>query len=299
MNATQDDASGSCQACGRPVSSTARFCSGCGSAIPPVLPRRCAAPRELVAYRKHPQVIAAVVTFCMGLLLVRFLTLFWLPEGMNLGASGHESLRALQGVAIGFSLIYIILRQAEGDFRALFLIALALFIAEELFVFYADALWIQDFYALGIFMTFAASIFSALALIAAVYDPPNSDPLRKPLLVASSAILVTTVVRALGTIPVPNLDHLQNTLAIAVILGTMVYLVIFLFKPEPPQQTASYPCAAENSERAAMEDDPRMTPTPQAQPEPSTQTAQIPAQEPPTRSLSAETDETPPSPRTR
>ena len=213
-----------CFVCGQPVPHDANGCPSCGSALP-------SAPAAGVSTnRKHPQVVAAVITFCVGLLFVRFLVGYWGPGRLSLGSGGFESLRMLEFIAIIFSICYIILRESEGDFRALFLVALALYAGEETLVFCANTFWIGSFHSLGILTTFAACIYSALALIAAVYDPPGTDPYRPPLLVACLAILLVSAIRALGTLPLPPFDRYQHALGIAVIIGAGIYFAAVLLK---------------------------------------------------------------------
>jgi hypothetical protein len=151
---------------------------------------------------------------------------------MSLGGAGFEYLRWLETIAIVFSVIYIILRESEGDFRALFLIALALYVGQEALVYSANTFWIGSFNSLGILITFATSNYTALALIAAVYDPPSSDPYRTPMLVSCLVILLVSAVRALGTLPLPPFDRYHHLLGIVVLVAAMVYLAAGLFKTE-------------------------------------------------------------------
>jgi hypothetical protein len=229
-----------------------RHCSICGQVSPVGLPAcpRCGARNDLghprmerSSIQKHPQVVAAVITFCVGLLLLRLALGLWNP-GVSLGSMAAATLRRLEFIAIVSSVIYIILRESEGDFRSLFLIALSLFVGQEALVYGANTFWIGDFRALGILLTFSSCIYSALALIAAVYDPPAADTYRTPMLVACLVILLVSVFRALGTLPLPPFDRYHHLFGIVVLVGAMVYLAACLFRTEAGQhvqQAAALP----------------------------------------------------------
>lgn len=244
-----------------------QHCSACGQVSPagtPICPHcgarnlRGLSDQESCSVQKHPQVVAAVITFCVGLLLLRLTLGFWNPGGINLGSMASETLRRLESIAIVSSVIYIILRESEGDFRSLFLIALSLFVAQEALVYSANTFWIGDFHSLGILLTFASCIYSALALIAAVYDPPAIDTYRTPMLVACLVILLVSALRALGTLPLPPFDRYHHLLGIVALVAAMVYLAACLFKTEPSRQIEE---ASPLPPRLPSED-PRLTPEP-------------------------------------
>lgn len=152
--------------------------------------------------RQHTQVLAAALTFCFGLLAVR-LALAWLGSGRSWGLSfsWQDPLVMLGLLALCATLVYLCIRGDEGDFRALFFIALVFFAGEEGLTYLTRAYGALTFKVLAMMMGFASAIYASLAMTAAAYDGPAASraPNQKLAVAACGALLVLGLLKALGT----------------------------------------------------------------------------------------------------
>jgi len=167
-----------CGVCGQPLTAA-------GSACP-----RCAARRRPA---RHPQTLASVLTFCFGLLLVPLILSWW-------GIGPLTQLNSLRAVTVAATLLYLLLRVDEGDFRALFCVSLVIFVGQEVLVYASRAYGTLSFQGLAVFLAFASAIYSSLALTAAAYDAQHAPQDRYHWLtfLACLSVLVLSLLRALG-----------------------------------------------------------------------------------------------------
>lgn len=128
----------------------------------------------------HPSVLTLAVTFCGGLVALHLAVTLFAPQWLPL-VPGYKSLVwRLQLVTTVATLLYLILRRGEGDFRALFIVALGLFAGAESLG--ALARW-YGFIALNDLakpFNVALFIFSSLALSAAIADWAWRAPRQPP-----------------------------------------------------------------------------------------------------------------------
>ncbi|MCK6472177.1 MAG: hypothetical protein L6R28_10565 [Planctomycetes bacterium] len=152
-------------------------------------------PRSL----KHPQVATAAVVFCLGLLVVRMAFGFLQPQQLqSLRGLWHDPLLSLVVVASAGTLFFLMLRNEEGDFNALFLVATGLFAVQEALSYLWAAYGLGEFQTLGIPVLFSSCVYAMLALVAHMYDPLvlRTSRNRRLLAVAAFAMLGAGVLRA-------------------------------------------------------------------------------------------------------
>ena len=157
----------------------------------------------LVKPHTHPQVAIASLTFCCGLFLVRAVLSLGLFKGFKVPPfSIHDPLVQLQGIAFGITLLYFALRKDEGDFRALYIGTLVLFMGSEALNYIYSGLGVVSLNQLSILVSFAVAIYSSLTLSAAAYDyaESRSGPDRRSYVLVCCAILALSLFRALGTV---------------------------------------------------------------------------------------------------
>jgi hypothetical protein len=205
---------------------------------------------------RHPQTLASVLTFCFGLLLVPLILSWW-------GIGPLTQLNSLRVVTAGATVLYLLLRVDEGDFRALFCVSLIIFVGQEVLVYASRAYGTLSFQGLAVFLAFASAIYSSLALTAAAYDAQHARQDRYHWLafLACLTVLLLSLLRALG----PTLAHAtrawvkQSGLLLDpagdVILGVAVLgLAYGLLKTYPPRGisgTDRTSCLSPNSRAAA------------------------------------------------
>ncbi len=226
-----------CSGCRQSIAATLDCCPHCGvaSTLAPVPDSKYLVGQGQAldlpdAKYKHPQVVAAALTFCIGLLLFRVVLTLMGQIRFRVSTGSVDPLLALEILTIACTVVYLVLRQNEGDFRSLFLISMALFMGEECIAYCSSAFWVSAFQELGVLFTFASCIFGSLSLIAAVYDPPSQDPYRAPLVAACVAVLMVCSIRALGTLPIPPFDRYQHLMSIMVLVAVAVFLGAKLLK---------------------------------------------------------------------
>ncbi|MCZ7646545.1 MAG: hypothetical protein M5U26_14875 [Planctomycetota bacterium] len=244
-----------CRDCGRAGGPAGNACAFCGG---PLVEAAAPAPR------RHPQILAAVITFCLGLLLIRLALGIWSPARLRpVSTAWGDPLIWLEVICIGMTVLFVALRGEEGDFRALFLIALALFIGTEALAFLAQHFALESCADLATLMSFAVAIYASLALTAASYDPEGDPrpPHRAPLLAAAGTMLALTFLRAFS----PFLDRqggaavgrIRDFLGIAVLCAAIVYLATSLLRraaSRPAPADAEAPAAAKPANPPAPEE---------------------------------------------
>ncbi|MBE7462861.1 MAG: hypothetical protein HS116_05120 [Planctomycetes bacterium] len=214
-----------CRECGRVNTGVGDACAWCGGALVSVT-------AALSSHRKHPQVLAAAVTFCVGLLLIRVILVLMNPGALPpLGSTWGDPLLWLEALCLGMTALYLVLRQEEGDFRALFLLTVALFAVAEVLAWVAQRFALAPVRDFSTLMAFAVAIYSSLALTAVAYDP-STEALRaqrRPLVAAVIAVLVLAVLRAFGPY-LGGTDHapsrtLREMAGLGVLIVTAGYLI--------------------------------------------------------------------------
>ncbi|MGD0092450.1 MAG: hypothetical protein ABSE73_21250 [Planctomycetota bacterium] len=178
----------------------------------------------------HSSVLTLALTFCGGLIAVHLAVGILAPHWLALTPGYKALVWRLQLVIAAATVLYLILRRGEGDFRALFIVVLGLFaIVEGLCVL---ARW-HGFLALNELarpFNVALFIFSSLALSAAIADrtrqsqpPPAAapcarhDPHHFALLLASIAFLFLSCLRGAIEMHQQELSERANVYTCAVL----------------------------------------------------------------------------------
>ncbi|MBI3831394.1 MAG: hypothetical protein HY291_17885 [Planctomycetes bacterium] len=220
-----------CRDCGRVASHAGNACAFCGG---PLLATPVKADRPVV--RKHSQILAASVTFCLGLLLVRVLLGVLRPGRFPPLTSGDDPLVLLEMVAAGGTVLYMVLRGEEGDFRALFLVSLMLFMGQEAMSFVAGAYGLMQFTVFALVAAFATTVFSSLGLITYFYENVQApkEAHRGPMLAGSGAICALSFVRSLTPMIKSSVEKYVEIGGIVVLIAMLAYLANWLFRPRTP-----------------------------------------------------------------
>lgn len=233
-------------------------------------------PRSL----KHPQVATAAVVFCMGLLVVRMAFGFLQAQQLQSLREGYDPLLSLVFVAGAGTLFFLMLRTEEGDFNALFLVALGLFAVQEALTYLWTAYGLGEFQTLGIPVLFSSCVYAMLALVAHMYDPLvlRTSRNRRLLAVAAFAMLGAGVLRA-GEV-LRSKEMLQNENArlyfayggIAVLAAALVFLSYGMtqsLREDRRRTSAAYQAARDSAPAAktAAPTAPAVPPLPPSTPE--------------------------------
>jgi len=118
----------------------------------------------------HPSVLTLAVTFCGGLIALHLAVTLFAPQWLPLVPGYRSLVWRLQLVIAVATLLYLVLRRGEGDFRALFIVALALFAAAEGLGVLARWYGFLALNELAKPFNVALFIFSSLGLSAAIAD---------------------------------------------------------------------------------------------------------------------------------
>lgn len=208
-----------CKDCGRHASHAGNACAYCGG---PLLKVPQPAPPPPAGTFKHPQLLAAAVTFCLGLFVVQMVMNRWLRAQFAPRGNGSDALLLLQIVAAIGTVVYAALRSEEGDFRALCLVMLGFFVGQEAMSFIHAGYGLVQFDQYAMVTAFATTVYGSLALIAAAYDSADGPPLpgRKLMVCNCCLILVLSGLRSLA----PTLNFLFGP-AVGPVVARMTEIV--------------------------------------------------------------------------
>lgn len=218
-----------CKDCGRPASHAGNACAYCGG---PLLKVPQPAPPPPAGTRKHAQLLAAAVTFCLGLLLVRVVLGFWRPVRIAPRGLGGDPLLLLEMVAAGGAIVYVALRSEEGDFRALCVVTLSFFLGQEVMSYIHASYGLVQFDQYALVTAFATTVYGSLALIAAAYDSADEPPLpgRKPMVACCCMILALSTLRSLRPILSSELGRAIEIAGIVLLIAMLAYLSAWIFR---------------------------------------------------------------------
>jgi hypothetical protein len=136
----------------------------------------------------HPSVLTAALTFFLGLVLVPLLLFPFLPHAAAL--SGYsDSLRNLQILTGIMTIIYVVLRRTEGDFRALFIISTGLFALTEGLDAVSRRLATHSLVPLEMQFATAMLVYSSLALTAAIAEGDRRNWYQRALVAAVTGFI--------------------------------------------------------------------------------------------------------------
>src|SRR4051812_24727398 len=175
-----------CEDCRRIVRGTAGdACPYCGSGR--LIQTQAAGPHSF----RHASVLTLVLTLSIGLVLFRIVLI-------ATGSPAYgELLFPLQFTAGIAAIFYLILRRSEGDFRALLMVSLGLFLATEVTGALAREYGMLALNKLGREFNLTLFIFSGIAITAAVADGRRTDRFQASLIAANMGLLFLAAIRTI------------------------------------------------------------------------------------------------------
>jgi hypothetical protein len=213
-----------CEDCRRIVPGTAGdACPFCGSG------RLLHVAAQGPATLKHPSVLTLVLTFSIGLVLIRILMIAFGTSLITLSPSYSELLWQLQFTSAVSAILYLILRRSEGDFRALLMVSLALFVATEVTGALAKEYGLLSLNRLCAQFNLTLFIFSGIALSAALSDGRRADRFQASLISADLGFLFLAAARTFLSVRSREMDERftgAGTMVLsAVIIGVAVLVI--------------------------------------------------------------------------
>jgi hypothetical protein len=262
------DSSRRCEDCRRVVPGHAGdACPYCGGAR---LVRTSAAATPRAAQR-HSSLLTAVITFCLGLSLLRLVFLYLGPRFTLASSAYNDLLWQLQIVVTVVTLIYVVLRRGEGDFKALFIISLGLFITTEAVSALLHSFGLLSMAGPCILFNMALLIYSSLTLTAAVADGPKKDLYDKCLMTANMGFMFTSALRTFLEMRGQDAGMRGNLSMTLVLSALIIYLGVMLirgelnFRPRPNASGSTpkidAPPALSSNSRLAAIDKPEAIPS--------------------------------------
>lgn len=178
--------------------------------------------------RHHASVLTAAITFCLGLTIIRVLLAF---AGQRLSISlamTGELVAQLHMLSTACTVLYLLLRHYEGDFRALFTVSLGLFILTEGVAAIAGRFGLVPLESLGSLFNITLFMYSSLAVTAAIADGPHTERYHRPLFVTCLGFVLLSCMRVFFTMRGGQEKQLNFAATVSLLLITIIvgYLVI-------------------------------------------------------------------------
>lgn len=181
--------------------------------------------------RQFASVLTLVLTFCVGLVGLRMvLAALGLRASISSGASG--ALWNLELIIVLSTVLYLLLRRGEGDFRALFVVAFGLFACSEGLSALARSYGLAALGGLSLLFSQAMMVYAALALSAAVTEGWLKDIYHRKLVGISVGFMALGICHILLEIFSRENEKAQNEILLAALLGIAAYAVILLLLAE-------------------------------------------------------------------
>jgi hypothetical protein len=173
---------------------------------------------------RHPSVITAVITFCVGLSALRIVILYFGQHfSVTSGAYG-DVLWDLQLLITISTAMYLVLRRAEGDFRALFIISFGLFIATECLASLVRSYGFISLHNLVVMFNMTLFIYSSLCLTASIADGPRREYFSRCLTRCSIGFMFYSALRTFFEMKGRDAEVRTNMIMSLALLGLIVYL---------------------------------------------------------------------------
>jgi hypothetical protein len=224
--------------------------------------------------KHHPSVVTAAVTFCLGLVLLRIVAAFIGPRLSVAYMMTGELLTNLQLLVAVCTVVYVILRRSEGDFRALFIVSLGLFAATEGLGALARGYGVLTLDGIATLFNLTLFMYASLALTASLADGPRKDFHQRALTFASLGFVLLASMRTIFEMrtgsTAPN-DR-QNFATTIVIFTVAAYIALLVIRgettgrreaaahEEPPRPEAPAELAAGNGNTEPPPSNPQSAP---------------------------------------
>jgi len=177
--------------------------------------------------RHHPSVVTAAVTFCVGLIVLRAVAPLLGSRLSVMAMLYGDLLLNLQMVIGACTVLFLILRRHEGDFRALFLVSFGLFVGSEGVAALSRTYGLQTLNTFSTLFNLALFIYSSLALTAAMADGPRRDHYQRTLVIADGGFMLLAALRTIYDMRNLESDERQNA-AVSIILFVLVAAISIL-----------------------------------------------------------------------
>lgn len=204
---------------------------------------RVIAPTAVSSLR-HPAVLSLVLTFTVGLVVLRILLIAIHSPVLYTSPDMREVLWQLQFTTGTSAALYLILRRSEGDFRALLIVALGLFVATE-----STGALARDYGVYGLSLlckifNVTLFMFSGMAMTAAVADGRRADRYHACLVAAGMGFLFLSAVRTFFNIRSRDIDERSSSVSTMVLTGVIIYVLVLLVRGELRGRRSAAPAAA-------------------------------------------------------
>ena len=125
--------------------------------------------------RHHTSILTLAITFFIGLVAMPLVVFPFIPQFATASAEYGNLLRNMQILSGILTLLYVILRRSEGDFRSLFMLTVGLFAATEGLAGMSHYFGVQALHPLEMLFSFALFMYSCLTLAAAIAEERRGD----------------------------------------------------------------------------------------------------------------------------
>jgi len=196
--------------------------------------------------RHHSSVLTAAITFCLGLTVIRLIVAFFGPRLSVSFAMTGELVAHLHMLSTGCTVLYLILRHYEGDFRALFTVSLGMFMLTEGVAAIAGRYGMLPLEGLTGLFNITLFMYSSLAVTAAIADGPHGERYHRPLMVACVGFVLLSCMRVLFQMRGGNDAHMNLPAAIILLLVASVvgWLVVRSEVQARPADSATLPAVS-------------------------------------------------------
>ena len=190
---------------------------------------------------RHPSVITAVITFCVGLSALRIIIIYFGQHfSVTSGAYG-DVLWDLQMLITVSTAMYLVLRRGEGDFRSLFVISFGLFIATECLAALVRSYGFISLHNLVVMFNMTLFIYSSLCLTASIADGPRRDYFSRCLSRCAIGFMFYSALRTFFEMKGRDAETRTNVIMSLALTGLIVYLGAQLIHGEMRSRAAEYP----------------------------------------------------------
>jgi hypothetical protein len=176
----------------------------------------------------HPPVLKLAIAFCIGLIVMQVVAF---AMGLNPPPAGHGTpFWHLNLVIVICTALYIVLRRTEGDFRALFVTAFALFIFGEGLSILARFYGISALHNLSGVFRHAMLVFSSLTITAGAAEARLRSPHERLMLAASGGFLFLAALHLMLDFFKRGNDQVRDIATATVALGVLIFAATVLLR---------------------------------------------------------------------
>ncbi|MCY3021489.1 MAG: hypothetical protein NTW87_20940 [Planctomycetota bacterium] len=180
----------------------------------------------------HPAILTLAVTFCGGLVVLWMVATWISPPWLPATPAYGNLLWHLQLLIVAATVLYLVLRRAEGDFRALFIVALGLFLVTESLGALARGYGFTTLHDLGKPFNLTLFIYSSLAVTAAIADGRRREAYHGALVAAATGFLCLATLRAAFEMKGREMDGRVNNVMTVALGGIVICVAFSLLKHE-------------------------------------------------------------------